>query len=107
LRGFFGAALLKRGIAVFDELREGVKDLEYLADPGAGEIRIGAIPPLAATFVSSVADQLVRRHPRIVVHLIALSTDQLYDELRERKLDLLVARRMNALVDEQASPVSR
>lgn len=99
----FGAALLRRGVTVFDELRAGVKDLEHLADPEAGEIRIGAIPPLAASFVSSVADRLARRHPRIVFHLITLSTDKLYDELRERKLDLLVARRLNSLVDEQMS----
>src|SRR6476659_9424933 len=38
----YGAALLKRGVAAFDELREGVKDIELLADPAAGELRIGS-----------------------------------------------------------------
>ena len=37
----FGRALIKRGVAVFDELRQGVKDIEFLADPTAGELRIG------------------------------------------------------------------
>ena len=40
----YGAALLKRGSAAFDELREGVKDIELLADPTAGEVRIGSTP---------------------------------------------------------------
>src|SRR5215470_18860533 len=38
----YGRALIKRGIAVFDELRQGVKDIEFLSDPTAGELRIGA-----------------------------------------------------------------
>src|SRR5579859_4888592 len=40
----YGAALIKRGIAVFDELREGVKDIEFLNDPQSGEVRIGCAP---------------------------------------------------------------
>ena len=36
----FGAALLKRGTAAFDELKQGIRDIEFLADPGAGEVRI-------------------------------------------------------------------
>ena len=33
----YGQALLKRGLAVFDELKQGVQDIEFLSDPGAGE----------------------------------------------------------------------
>jgi len=33
----YGRALIKRSVAVFDELRLGVKDLEFLADPTAGK----------------------------------------------------------------------
>src|ERR1043166_1945379 len=29
----YGRALAKRGLAVFDELMQGVKDIEFLADP--------------------------------------------------------------------------
>src|SRR6266568_700708 len=31
----YGRALIRRGLAVFDELRQGVKELEFLADPTA------------------------------------------------------------------------
>ena len=36
-----GRALLRRGSIIFDELRQGVAELEYLSDPAAGEVRFG------------------------------------------------------------------
>src|ERR1700676_1094713 len=33
----YGRALLDCGVAVFDDLRQGVKNIEFLADPAAGE----------------------------------------------------------------------
>ena len=66
----YGAALLKRGAAAFEELREGVKDVEFLTDPAAGDVRIGSSAPLATTFVSAVIDVLSRRYPRITFHLV-------------------------------------
>src|SRR5436190_21372062 len=35
----YGRALLKRGVAVLDELRQSVKESEFLADPNGGELR--------------------------------------------------------------------
>jgi DNA-binding transcriptional LysR family regulator len=40
----YGRALLDCGVAVFDDLRQGVKNIEFLADPAAGEVRIGNLP---------------------------------------------------------------
>ena len=37
----YGAALERRVLAVFDELKQGIKDIEFLLDPTAGEVRIG------------------------------------------------------------------
>src|SRR5205085_4602585 len=37
----YGRALLNCGSAMFDDLRQGLKQLEFLADPTVGEIRIG------------------------------------------------------------------
>ena len=56
---------------MFDDLRQGVKNIEFLADPAAGEVRIGCNPSLAASFVSAVVDRLSRRYPRIVFHVVA------------------------------------
>src|SRR4029434_2721807 len=44
----YADALLKRGHVVFDELRQGIRDIEFLADPKAGEVRVGCPETLAA-----------------------------------------------------------
>jgi DNA-binding transcriptional LysR family regulator len=88
----FGRAILNRSIAVFDELRSGVEDIEFLADPTAGEVRIGSTSALARSFVTAVIDRLARRHPRIKFHVVTGEGRALYRELEERNVDLLVAR---------------
>ena len=65
----YGRALIKRSVAAFDELRLGVKDLEFLADPTAGEVRIAAPIGTAAGFLAAVIDRLARQYPRVVCHL--------------------------------------
>ena len=62
----YGRALLDGGAAVFDGLRQAVKSIEFLADPAAGEVRVGSPAPIAASFVSAVVDRLSRRYPRMV-----------------------------------------
>ena len=37
----YGNALLKRGIAAFDELKQSARDIAFLADPTVGELKIG------------------------------------------------------------------
>ena len=98
----YGHAMLRRSNAAFDELRQGVKDIELLADPTAGEIRIGTTPPLAASFVSAVIDRIVKRYPRIVFH-VSTEGAEARRNLIERHLDLLVFRKNRAFDDEQLS----
>jgi DNA-binding transcriptional LysR family regulator len=69
---------LKRAVTVFDELRMTVQDLEFLADPTAGEVWIGASTPYAAGFVTAVIDGLARRHPRVVCHLMVTERANLH-----------------------------
>src|SRR5215813_12672848 len=57
----YGHALIKRSLAVFDELRQSVKDIESLLDPTVGELRIGCTPPLAAGMVAAVIGNLSDR----------------------------------------------
>ena len=95
----YGRALLDCGVAVFDDLRQGLKNIEFLADPAAGELRIGSSPLIAASFVSAAIDRLSRRYPRIVFHLMTGPTEMLTRELSERKLDLLIARRFAPVTD--------
>src|ERR1700693_5681970 len=91
----YGRALLNGGTAVFDDLRQAVKNIEFLADPTAGEVRIGCTPILAASFVSAVVDRLSRRYPRMVFHLVTAYLEPLRRELSERNVDLLIVRRFD------------
>src|SRR5712671_6258227 len=99
----YGRALLDCGVSVFDDLRQGLKNIEFLADPAAGEVRIGCTPLLAASFVSAVVDRLSRRYPRIVFHLVTGQVEALHRELSERNVDLLAARRFGPIADERLS----
>src|SRR5580765_3973159 len=65
----YARALLKRGLVVFDELRQGIKEIEFLADPTAGEVRIGCIESLTAGFLPQVIDQFSRKYPRALIHV--------------------------------------
>ena len=84
----YGRALLKRSTVVFDELKQSVQDIEFLSDPGAGELYVGTSPAQAEGFVFAVLDRLSRQYPRIVVQVVLGGLPQLCDELRERRIDL-------------------
>ena len=97
----YGRALLNGGVAAFDDLRQAVRNIEFLADPTAGEVRIGCTPLLAASFVSAVIDRLSRRNPRMVFHLVTGYVETLHRELGGRNVDLLIARRFGPTADER------
>jgi DNA-binding transcriptional LysR family regulator len=97
----YGRALLDGGTAAFDDLQQAVKNIEFLADPTAGDVRVGSIIPLAVSFVSAVVDKLSRRYPRIVFHVEATQIETLRRELSERNVDLLIAPRLELFSDEQ------
>ena len=88
----YGQALLDRGAVAFDELRQAVKQIGFLTDPTAGEVRIGCSVVLAEGFVAKVVERLARRYPRIVFHLSAQESGVTYRALEERDVDLAVAR---------------
>jgi DNA-binding transcriptional LysR family regulator len=95
----YGRVLLDGGTAVFDDLRQAVKDIKFLADPTAGEVRIGCSHILGANFVSAVIHRLSRQYPHIVFHLVTAYVEPLRRELSERNVDLLIGPRLGALVD--------
>lgn len=97
----YADALLKRGQVVFDELREGIKDIEFLADSTAGEVRIACPEFLSAGLLPVVIDRLSRRYPQIVVRVVQLNTTtQEYRELQERIVDLALMRIPSTFVDD-------
>ena len=90
----------RRALPAFDDLRQAVKNIKFLADPTAGEVRIGCTPLLVASFVSGVIDRLSRRHPRMVFHVVTGYVETLHRELSERNVDLVIVRRFGPIAAE-------
>ena len=98
----YGYALLKCSSAVFDELRQGVQALQNLADPSAGELRIGCQQTLAQTVLPHIIEQICRRHPRIDFDVTQLVSPNLeFPELRQRTLDFVLTRLAGPVTTEQ------
>jgi DNA-binding transcriptional LysR family regulator len=90
----FGEALLARGAEAFDALKQGVRDIEFLSDPGSGEVWIGASESyISGGYLAAVIAHLAKQYPRVVVHVLEANTAALeFHELRARKVDLMLGR---------------
>jgi DNA-binding transcriptional LysR family regulator len=97
----YGQALLKGSVGVFDELRQSINVIEHLADPAAGELRIGCAPPMSWGIVPIVIDRLVQKHPRLAFHVLEGDPTTLRDhDLRERRIDLAIGRVIAPIPDD-------
>jgi DNA-binding transcriptional LysR family regulator len=97
----YGRAIIGSGIAVFDDLRQGVNQIEFLADPTTGEVRIGCTEVMAAGLLPAVIDRLSRQYPRLVFNVIQAPQIELqYRDLRERSVDLILGRMVTPIADE-------
>ena len=96
----YGSALLKRGIAAFDELKQSTRDIEFLADPTVGELRIGCAESIAAAVLPKILERFNQQYPRVVVHVDDVPSTAL-SVLRDRKHDLIVARMVAPAGDEE------
>jgi DNA-binding transcriptional LysR family regulator len=89
----YGRALIKRGLAVFDELRQGIKDIEFIADPTAGVLRIGCTDTMADLFVPAVIEKLIRKYPRLSFHVETDTIPSIFDQLATRSVELVICRK--------------
>jgi DNA-binding transcriptional LysR family regulator len=88
----YGRALLRRGMGAFDELRQGIQEIESLADPSVGEVRVGCPDVFAAGVLSAIIDRFSLQFPRVVVSVIAANNaPQEFRQLRDRTVDFLLA----------------
>jgi DNA-binding transcriptional LysR family regulator len=96
----YGLALLKHADIAFDELQEGLREIDSLADPAGGEVRIGCPESLAAGFVPEATERLLRHFPKIIVHVaLAQPGEQHFRELRDRSVDVLIGRLFKPVED--------
>jgi DNA-binding transcriptional LysR family regulator len=99
----YGRAFIRCGTIVFDELKRGVQELEFLSDPTFGEARIGGAAPFVDELIPAVIARLTHRHPRLRFHVAEGDTRSLCGLLRERKLDLVVGRMATPKVEDVAT----
>jgi DNA-binding transcriptional LysR family regulator len=97
-----GLALATRGTAVFDELRQGVQELDFLSDPTSGEVRIGCTEPVGAAIVSPIIKVLSEQYPRMIFHVVAGDGPVLHAALAERKVELAICRVRGPIPPEQS-----
>jgi DNA-binding transcriptional LysR family regulator len=95
----YGNALLKRGAAAFDELKQITRDIAFLADPTVGELRIGCAESIAAV-LPTIIEEFCQNYPHVVVHVDDVPSTALA-VLRDRKHDLIMARMTRPLGDEE------
>jgi DNA-binding transcriptional LysR family regulator len=89
----YADAMLKRSIAIFDEMKESVRDIEFLADPATGRVSVGCPESVAATLLPLVARRFGEEYPRVVLQVEDVPSPAIsWPGLRERQVDLLFAR---------------
>ncbi len=93
----YGQVLAARGIAMLDELRQGIEEIRFLADPAQGEVRIGTTEPMTAVVGAAIA-RLSSSYPRMRFTVDVAPTKELLDGVRSRALDLALTRMADAAV---------
>src|SRR5215212_1374500 len=87
----YARALLARGRAAFDELRQGIRDIESLANPTAGELTIAYPESLSVTVLPQIFERFSEKYPRVSVHGdIAAAPTYKFPGLRNRTHDLIL-----------------
>src|ERR1044072_7801742 len=98
----YGDALFKRSIAIFDELKQSVRDIEFLRDPTVGELRIGCTESLSTTILPEIISRFSRQYPDVTVNfddVSAHAAEALGPGLRDRKYDCVLQRIVMPLPD--------
>jgi DNA-binding transcriptional LysR family regulator len=100
----YGRAFLKRGLAAFDELKQGIRDIEFLADPASGALRISCDESIAAAALPPIVQRFMEQTPRAVLDVEPLDYQTYAEKLRDRSFDLALTRRSQP--DPQSDPLS-
>src|SRR5258708_6069110 len=87
----YGGALLMGSVAIFEDLRTGVSEIEFLPEPTSGEWRLGGPEARGAGLPPTITDRLARQSPRLVFDIVQADPARLRDsELRGRRVELVI-----------------
>ena len=87
-----GKVLLQRSMNIFDELRLASEELEQLADPTRGIIRVACAHAVGAGLMPRILDSISRRHPAIRYSILEAERALVFQALREHEADLVLGR---------------
>ncbi len=88
-----GEVLLRCGINVFDEMQQGLRSLEHLSDPNSGEVRLGCTDIILHSLVPPIVRKFSAKYPGVQLDVrLTNPGEHQVQELRERKIDLLITR---------------
>ena len=89
----YGRALLKCGVTVFDEMRQGLKQIEFLTHPNSGELGIGCTEIAVAGILPGITGRFQKKYPAVNLRMVLTDTATLeFNELRERRVELQIGR---------------
>jgi len=98
----YGRALLKCGTTVFDEMRQGLKQIESLTDPDSGDLHIGSAEIVMAGLLPAILEKFSPKYPRIRLKVVLANTALLeFRALRERNVELLIGPTSTSLRDDE------
>src|SRR5262249_43830084 len=86
----YGDALLTRSVAVFDDLKQIIRDIQFLSDATTGEVRIGSMEAPWFTLLPDVIRRFSQQYPRIEVHTDLVDHSEIFRGLRERRYDCVL-----------------
>jgi DNA-binding transcriptional LysR family regulator len=97
----YGRALLDAAVNVFDDLRQGFKRIEFLADPTSGELAVGCPEIILAGVLPAITEHFLTQHPRVQLRVIHADTALMqFDQLRKHNVELLIGRMPRPFVEE-------
>jgi DNA-binding transcriptional LysR family regulator len=89
----FGKALLKCGTTVFDEMRRGLKQIEFLSDPTSGELAVGGPELVMAGILPAISEPFLQRFPGVQLRVVHADTATMqFSQLLTREVELLIGR---------------
>ncbi|HMF27601.1 MAG TPA: LysR family transcriptional regulator substrate-binding protein, partial [Candidatus Cybelea sp.] len=79
---------------------QGIGEIQFLADPTAGKLRIAASIAVSVGLVAAIIDRLSALHPRLMFEMESTDTTSAFHALATRQVDLLVTHLVAPLADE-------
>jgi DNA-binding transcriptional LysR family regulator len=97
----YADVLLRRSQIIFDELRQGIKEIEFLSNPTAGEIKIACPEFLASDLLSRAISAFSEQYPEVAFHIVQQDTTTFeHQELQQRLVDIVLSRVPDGLRDD-------